>query len=384
MRFSGRTDWDVGENDLAAAVRLRRESGGELVDLTVSNPTVCGFVYDEAVLLAPLANADGMRYAADALGMVSAREAVAGYYRDLGAEVAVERICLTTSTSEGYSFLFRLLCGPGDEVLVARPSYPLFDFLARLDDVELREYPLRYDPHAGWAIDLDALRAAITARTRAVIVVHPNNPTGNFVSVAEREALGAICAEKGIALIVDEVFLDYALGEPPPSFAGGDTRCLTFVLSGISKVCGLPQMKASWMLASGPGELVRGAMERIEVIADTFLSMNAPVQHALPIWLEQRVSIQRQIRERMRENLGALDARLVGTQAERLGLEAGWTAVLRVPRTVEGVPFVEAALRKGVLVQPGEFYGLASGRAVVSLLTPAEVWVRGLELLPID
>jgi aspartate/methionine/tyrosine aminotransferase len=316
--------------------------------------------------------------------MVSAREAVAGYYRDLGAEVAVERICLTTSTSEGYSFLFRLLCGPGDEVLVARPSYPLFDFLARLDDVELREYPLRYDPHAGWAIDLDALRAAITARTRAVIVVHPNNPTGNFVSVAEREALGAICAEKGIALIVDEVFLDYALGEPPPSFAGGDTRCLTFVLSGISKVCGLPQMKASWMLASGPGELVRGAMERIEVIADTFLSMNAPVQHALPIWLEQRVSIQRQIRERMRENLGALDARLVGTQAERLGLEAGWTAVLRVPRTVEGVPFVEAALRKGVLVQPGEFYGLASGRAVVSLLTPAEVWVRGLELLPID
>ncbi len=384
MRFSGRTDWDLGENDLAAAVRLRRESGGELVDLTVSNPTVCGFVYDEAVLLAPLANADGMRYAADALGMVSAREAVAGYYRDLGAEVAVERICLTTSTSEGYSFLFRLLCGPGDEVLVARPSYPLFDFLARLDDVELREYPLRYDPHAGWAIDLDALRAAITARTRAVIVVHPNNPTGNFVSVAEREALGAICAEKGIALIVDEVFLDYALGEPPPSFAGGDTRCLTFVLSGISKVCGLPQMKASWMLASGPGELVRGAMERIEVIADTFLSMNAPVQHALPIWLEQRVSIQRQIRERMRENLGALDARLVGTQAERLGLEAGWTAVLRVPRTVEGVPFVEAALRKGVLVQPGEFYGLASGRAVVSLLTPAEVWVRGLELLPID
>jgi aspartate/methionine/tyrosine aminotransferase len=384
MRFSGRTDWDLGENDLAAAVRLRRESGGELVDLTVSNPTVCGFVYDEAVLLAPLANADGMRYAADALGMVSAREAVASYYRDLGAEVAVERICLTTSTSEGYSFLFRLLCGPGDEVLVARPSYPLFDFLARLDDVELREYPLRYDPHAGWAIDLDALRAAITARTRAVIVVHPNNPTGNFVSVAEREALGAICAEKGIALIVDEVFLDYALGEPPPSFAGGDTRCLTFVLSGISKVCGLPQMKASWMLASGPGELVRGAMERIEVIADTFLSMNAPVQHALPIWLEQRVSIQRQIRERMRENLGALDARLVGTQAERLGLEAGWTAVLRVPRTVEGVPFVEAALRKGVLVQPGEFYGLASGRAVVSLLTPAEVWVRGLELLPID
>ena len=381
MGFSRRTDWDLGENDLAAAVRRRR---GELVDLTVSNPTVCGFDYDEALLLGPLASAEALAYAAEPLGMVSARAAVAGYYSDLGAAVAVERICLTTSTSEAYSFLFRLLCDPGDEVLVARPSYPLFDFLARLDDVALREYPLLWDPHGGWSIDVHALRAAITERTRAVIVVHPNNPTGNFVAESERQELEAICVERGIALIVDEVFLDYALGEPKRSFVVGGSDCLKFVLSGVSKVCGLPQMKASWVVACGPEAVVRPAMERVEVIADTFLSMNAPVQHALPVWLGQRGSIQGQILERMRGNLRALDARLAGTRAQRLGIEAGWTAVLRVPRTGGGVPFVEAALGRGVLVQPGEFYGLPPGRVVVSLLTRPEVWARGLELLPVD
>jgi alanine-synthesizing transaminase len=379
MDFSRRTAWDLGEHELAAAVRVRRAGGEEVIDLTVSNPTSCGFGYDEALLLGPLASAAGLGYAADPLGMRAARAAVAGYYRDLGAEVAVERICLTTSTSEAYSFLFRLLCDPGDEVLVARPSYPLFDFLARLDDVELREYALLHDPHAGWSIDLDGLRAAIGARTRAVIVVHPNNPTGNFASAAERATLEALCAEKGIALLVDEVFLDYAIGEQQPSFALGEARCLTFVLSGVSKICGLPQMKVSWMVAGGPGALVGAAMERVEVIADTFLSLNAPVQLALPVWLEQRHSIQRQILERVRENLGVLE----GAAGQRLGVEAGWTAVLRVPRTVDGVPFAEAAVGRGVLVQPGEFYGLPQGRAVVSLLTPVELWRRGLALLPL-
>jgi alanine-synthesizing transaminase len=387
MNFSRRTQWDLAEHELAAAVRLRRAAGEELIDLTVSNPTSCGFSYDEALLLGPLSTASALGYAADPLGMRSAREAVAGYYRDLGADVPVERICLTTSTSEAYSFLFRLLCDPGDEILVARPSYPLFDYIACLDDVRLREYPLLYDPNAdersGWSIDLHALRSAIGTRTRALIVVHPNNPTGNFASAAEREVLEALCAEKEIVLIVDEVFLDYALGEPRPSFAVSGSRCLKFVLSGISKICGLPQMKVSWIVACGPDSLVRSAVDHVEMIADTFLSINTPVQNALPIWLEQRHSIQCQIRKRIRENLQALDARLVGTTAQRLGLEAGWTALLRVPRTVDGVPFVDAALQRGVLVQPGEFYGLPKGRAVVSLLTPVELWRRGLELLPI-
>jgi alanine-synthesizing transaminase len=388
MNFSRRTEWDLAEHELAAAVRLRRASGEELIDLTLSNPTICGFSYDESVLLMPLSEAAVPGYAADPLGMSSARAAVATYYRDLGAAVPVESMCLTTGTSEAYSFLFRLLCDPGDEVLVARPAYPLFDYIAQLDNVALREYPLFYDPNAdersGWSIDLHALRAAISERTRALIVVHPNNPTGNFVSAAERQELESLCAEKGLALIADEVFLDYAIHEPQPSFATGASRCLTFVLSGISKVCGLPQMKVSWIVASGPDSLVKPAMNRIEIIADTFLSMNTPVQNALPVWLQQRHPIQRQIRKRVRENLQALDARLAGTSAQRLELEAGWAAVLRVPRTVAGVPFVEEALRRGVLVQPGEFYGLSQARAVVSLLTPVDLWSRGLELLPIE
>src|SRR5665213_333159 len=211
MRFSARTNWDLGENAFARSLREARASGRELFDLTVSNPTSCGFAYDVQALLSPLAEPAALRYEPDALGMASARAAVAAYYRDAGAEVPIDRLCLTTSTSEAYSYLFRLLCDPGDEVLVASPSYPLFDYIAGLDNVRLIEYPLVYDPHAdhGWQIDLHALAESITARTRAIIVVHPNNPTGHFCAAAEREAVQAICAERGLALIVDEVFLDY-------------------------------------------------------------------------------------------------------------------------------------------------------------------------------
>ncbi len=398
MNFSARTNWNLAENELATAVRQRRAAGLPLFDLTVSNPTHCGFTYDSAAILAPLSNPEALDYDPDPLGMISARRAVSAYYRDAGATIAPERICLTTSTSEAYSFLFRLLCDPGDEVLVASPSYPLFDYIAQLDDVQLREYPLLYDPNAdpnadpntdassnhGWFIDLHALQAAITTRTRAVIVVHPNNPTGNFVSASERAALEAICADHDLALIVDEVFLDYPIHKSLPSFTTTEPRCVTFVLSGISKVCGLPQMKASWIAARGPAHLLQAALERIEIIADTFLSMNAPVQFALPAWLATRHVLQQQIRDRMRSNLALLDHRLRGTSAHRLAMQGGWTAVLRVPRTVDGTEFVHSALSRGVLVQPGDFYGLGEGRAVLSLLTPPDIWAAGLQLLPID
>jgi alanine-synthesizing transaminase len=390
MNFSERTNWDLTENELTAAVRERRAAGHKLFDLTVSNPTHCGLAYDNTALLTPLTNITALGYEPDPLGMVAAREAVAHYYRDAGAVVPIEQLCLTTSTSEAYSFLFRLLCNAGDEVLVASPSYPLFDYIAQLDDVQLREYPLLYDPNAdaisdhGWAIDLHALQAAITLKTRAVILVHPNNPTGNFASQAEREAIEAICAKHALALIVDEVFLDYPVTTAQRSFAAGESRCLTFVLSGISKVCGLPQMKVSWIAACGPASLVHEAMQRIEIIADTFLSMNAPAQFALADWLATRHAIQQQIRERMSANLAVLDERLRGTSAQRLAMQGGWTAVLRVPRTIDGKEFAAAALDRGVLIQPGEFYGLGDGRAVLSLLTPPETWISGLKLLPID
>jgi alanine-synthesizing transaminase len=390
MNFSERTNWNLAENELTVAIRERRSAGLELFDLTVSNPTHCGFDYEDATLLAPLANPESLHYEPDPLGMIKAREAVARYYSDAGASIPPERICLTTSTSEAYSFLFRLLCNAGDEVLVARPSYPLFEYIAQLDDVQLREYPLLYDPNAdlisgeGWSIDLHALEQSITARTRAVILVHPNNPTGNFASQQERAKLENLCASRGLALIVDEVFLDYPIGAPQFSFATAEARCLTFVLSGISKVCGLPQMKASWIATCGPASLVHQAMQRMEIIADTFLSMNAPIQHALPIWLAMRHALQQQIRERMRTNLTLLDSRLQGTSIQRLALQGGWTVVLRVPRTVGGREFVVAALDRGVLLQPGEFYGLGEARAVVSLLTPPEIWAAGLSLLPTD
>ena len=386
MYFSSRTNWDMEQNEFAAAIEAAKSSGCQLLDLTVSNPTVCGFDYDTTDLLAPLSEIAAMQYAAEPLGTLPAREAVRSYYRDVGADVTVDRLCLTTSTSEAYSFLFRLLCDTGDEVLVARPSYPLFDYIARLDDVTLREYPLLYDPHGtGWTIDLHALETATSEKTRAIVVVHPNNPTGNFASVTERAAVARMCAERGLALIVDEVFLDYSLAAAEQhSFVEGEMPALCFILSGISKVCGLPQMKASWIAACGPIELVHRAMERLEVIADTFLSMNAPVQQAMPHWLATRGRIQSQIRQRMRKNLAMLEERLNGSSAQMLVMQGGWTVVLRVPRDIGGKKFTFAALDRDVIVQPGEFYGLPEGRAILSLLTPPETWREGLAKLPVD
>src|SRR6185437_7751323 len=303
MRFSARTGWELGENALAAKLRERRVRGDETLDLTASNPTACGFVYESQTLLSPLAAPAALEYEPVPFGLERARAAVSEYYRDHGADVPVEHICLTTSTSEAYSYLFRLLCDPGDEVLIARPSYPLFDFIARSDSLVFREYPLQYDPGASaapahaWTSDFDALQAAMNERTRAVVLVHPNNPTGNYASLAEREQLETLCAQHGLARIVDEVFLDYAIHSDarPRSFAAGDGPALCFVLSGLSKVCALPQMKLSWIAARGPAQTLSDALARLEVVADTFLSVNAPTQAALPDWLAGRDRLQTQI-----------------------------------------------------------------------------------------
>jgi aspartate/methionine/tyrosine aminotransferase len=392
MRLSGRTAWELGDNELTRILRERRARGDAVLDLTVSNLTACGFAYDPAMLLSPLAEHAALDYDPQPFGMESARAAVAEYYREHDCDVAVEQICLTTSTSEAYSYLFRLLCDPGDEVLIARPSYPLFEFIARLDSVVLREYPLRYDPGASgnsehaWTIDFEALRDAVTERTRAIVVVHPNNPTGNYASAQEREQLERLCAELEIALIVDEVFLDYAIDPAAKSrsFAASSGPAFCFVLSGISKVCGLPQMKLSWIAARGPAPALSNALARLEIIADTFLSVNTPTQVALPVWLQSRSRLQEQIRARVRQNLASLDARLRGSHADRLAVEGGWTAVLRVPREIDGQPFAQAALDRGVLVQPGEFYGMPEGRVVLSLLSVPNIWEAGLAQLPID
>lgn len=397
MQFATRTDWGTGDaaqqTAWSRALESRHRSGLPIMDLTASNPTQCGFAYDPHLLRE--LSAEGARtYDPDPRGMRHARDAVAGYYADHGAAVDAAQIVLTTSTSEGYSRLFRLLCNPGDEVLIAQPSYPLFDLLAAIDDVTLSPYALLYDPAGdhGWSLDLHALRSRITARTRAIMVVHPNNPTGHYTTAAERAALTALCREHDLALIVDEVFLDYPfpgyeMAEACRSFAAGTQNALTFVLSGLSKIAALPQMKASWIVCLGPDGVRNEALRRLEVIADTFLSMNAPVQHAMPGWLASRHAIQGQIRERVQQNLVALDRALEKQHSvARLACEGGWYATLRTPPFVLDEALAVRLLEKsGVAVHPGSFFGFAEhNRLVLSLLPQLEVFAEGVERLVAD
>ncbi|MFH1566730.1 MAG: pyridoxal phosphate-dependent aminotransferase, partial [Gemmatimonadota bacterium] len=286
--LSKRTSWDLEPNPLAAALEARRRRGAPILDLMLSNPTQAGLAYPDGLWQA-LRRAEASAYRPEPLGRPSARAAVRSYYGEKGTIVAAERVLLTASTSEAYAFLFKLLADPGDEVLVPRPSYPLFEFLAGLEGVAARTYPLRY--RAGrWETDLDQLAAAITDRSRAIVVVSPNNPTGNSVRPEERAALEDLAAECGLALIADEVFADYPLEAGPgeaASFASG-SRVLTFALSGLSKVLGLPQLKLGWMVVDGPADAARDALARLEVIADTYLSVATPVQEALPELLSHR------------------------------------------------------------------------------------------------
>ena len=390
MRFAKRTEWTGEGTTWSRALEACHRGGTPILDLTASNPTQCGFSYD-AHLLADLSAENAVLYEPDPRGMLHAREAVCGYYADHGARVDAGQVVLTTSTSEGYSWLFRLLCDPDDEVLIAQPSYPLFDLLATIDDVKLTPYGLLYDPGGshGWSLDLHALRERMTPRTRALVVVHPNNPTGHYTLKAEREALSELCLEHALALIVDEVFLDYPLGrdasaELARSFARGDQNSLTFVLSGLSKVAALPQMKASWIVCLGPEEVRNEAMRRLEIIADTFLSMNAPVQHALPGWLAGRHSMQRQIRDRVRENLQTLDRALaLQHKIARLVCDGGWYATLRTPPFATGEALAVRMLETcGIAVHPGSFFGFAEqNRLVVSLLPKPEVFAEGIAAL---
>jgi alanine-synthesizing transaminase len=379
--FSKRTSWERHENELSRATGELRASGRRIFDLARSNPTECGFAYDEEGIRRALGRSGVAEYRPTALGQVSAREVVAEYYRaDHGVEIRCDNLVLTSGTSEGYSFLFRLLCNAGDEVLIPAPGYPLFDFLADLCDVKLVRFPLVYDH--GWQIDFAGLNAAANERTRAVIVVHPNNPTGHYVSAQEQKKLGEFCREKGIALIADEVFLDFSLrdGEAARSFASrGET--LTFTLSGLSKICGMPQMKLAWIAVSGSEAEKREALARLEIIADAYLSMGTPVQLAAPALLEMRGAFQEQVIARVRRNLGELDRQLAGqTACSRLECEGGWTAVLRVPALQTDEDLTIALLKeRGVLVHPGHFYDFAMpGHIVMSLIVAEQGFAEGM------
>ncbi len=377
--FSERTNWDRDETSLARALRQRRAQGLPVTDLTVANPTQCGLALDPEALPAPWREPGPMllTYDPQPFGQLPARQAVCGYYASHAAVAAPGQVCLTASTSEGYSFLFRLLCNPGDEVLIASPSYPLFDYLAMLDDIRLVPYPLVYDH--GWSIEPGAIEARITPRTRAIALVHPNNPTGHFISPRERAELEALCARHSLALIVDEVFFDYPWSMEtgagaPRSFAHGPHPVLTFVLSGLSKVAALPQMKLSWIATFGPEAERDEALARLEVIADAYLSVGAPAQVALRHWLTAASDVQQRIRARVAANLRVLDRALEGTEISRLHAEGGWYAVLRLPALEPDEALALRLLGQGeLLVHPGSSFGFPpAGRLVISLLLPTD------------
>src|SRR6266403_727870 len=376
--FAKRTNWNLTPNRLSQALAAHRAVGKPLLDLTVSNPTECGFEYDRSAILNALGNPAALSYEPDPRGLESARRAVAGYCAGRNEDVSAEDIFLTTSTSEAYSYAFRTLCDPGDEVLIPSPSYPLFDFLADIQDVSLVRYPLLYDH--GWQIDFHALQQAITPRTRGVIVVHPNNPTGHFAKNAEITKLNSICSARAIAIIADEVFLDFSLdGMQAVSFAS-NRGAPTFTLSGLSKISGLPQMKAAWLIAGGPQQWKGEAVARLEVIADTYLSVNAPVQLAIPQFFEQRHAFHKQVILRVRRNLAELDRQLAEQKAcARLTVEGGWCVVLRVPATRSDEDLaIELLTAQGVSVHPGHFYEFASDAYfVVSLITPERIFAEG-------
>ena len=377
--FARRTNWNLSANRYSLALDAVRRSGRPLLDLTASNPTTVGLQFERERILRALQHPQALEYEPASKGILPAREAVAAYYAEKGIALSAEQIILTVSTSEAYSYCFRLLCDPGDEVLVPSPSYPLFEFLADIQDVKLVPYELVYDH--GWQIEFESLRGAITPRSRAIMVVHPNNPTGHFTRSWELERLNALCREHELALVADEVFLDYGLtDETPLSFAANE-GALSFTLSGLSKICALPQIKVAWIAASGPPELVRTALDRLDVIADTYLSPNAPVQWAIPELMAMRGVIQGQLRKRALCNLGELDAQLAtASMTTRLALDAGWYAVLRTPVTRSDEDTAIALLeQESVLIHPGHFFDFpGSGYLVASLIAPEVEFREGI------
>ena len=379
--FATRTQWNLNSNRLAKALEEVRTRGGELLDLTASNPTECGFQYDGASILKALITPAVLKYHPDPRGLQSARLAVQNYYEQRGQRVRLEDLILTTSTSEAYSFAFRLLCNPGEEVLVPTPSYPLFDFLAEIQDVKLVRYPLVYDH--GWQIDFHSLEGAITPRTRGVIVVHPNNPTGHFTKAGEISKLNQVCTAHDLAIIADEVFLDFSLNSEHAGSFTANQSVLTLTMSGLSKISGLPQMKFSWLAINGPVNKKTEALARLEIIADTFLSMNAAIQAAAPTLVAQRHGFQQQLTARVRGNLAELDKQLSEQKScTRLEIEGGWYGVIRVPALRSDEELALELLEEGVYLHPGHFYDFpAEGYLVVSLITREREFAEGIEKL---
>ncbi len=376
--FSRRSAHDLTPNRLSLAVAARRAQGAPFVDLTLSNPTRAGIPYAPNVASALARTDEVLRYEPEPFGLATARAAVSALWRERGLEVPLERVALTASTSEAYSFAFKLFCDPGDQVLVPAPSYPLLEHLGALESVELVPYRLGYD--GAWFIDVNEVRARVTERSRAIVVVSPNNPTGTYLKRDELARLTAL----GLPLVSDEVFGDYAFGEDPRrarsvlEAASG----LVLALDGLSKAAALPQMKLAWLTLGGAPELVAEALARLEIVLDAFLSPGTPAQRALPELLATRRSAADAVRARTRVNLEAARAACRDAPVSLLHVEGGWYAVLRLPATASDEDWTLRFLEAGVLVQPGYFFDFPDEpHAVVSLLTPEASFEHGIGTL---
>jgi len=404
--FSRRTQWNLQANELSRLLSRKRQEGVDLLDLTESNPTRCGLDYPASEILSALSDSRSVVYEPEALGLSSARQAVSLYYRERGLNVDPSRIVLTASTSEAYSFLFKLLADPGDRVLIPKPSYPLFDFLTGLESVEVKSYYLTWNGR--WQFDFESIHRAIDSRTRAILVVNPNNPTGNYLSSEDRLRLLEICSAKDMALISDEVFLDYDQRDDRPDGMGErsalgacqafvrhgsspdvgarpcpDDGALTFSLSGLSKMAGLPQLKLGWIAVGGPASDVAQALDRLEVIADTFLSVNTPVQVALPRLFGAMEPVRRRIRLRVNKHALWLSERCRGQAVRVLPTEAGWYSILEVPRILSEEEWVLTLLREDdLVVHPGYFFDMPrEAFLVISLLLETDRFQKGIERL---
>ena len=381
--YSSRLSWSLPANRFSEELASLRKASSPVLDLTISNPTSARLAYPHAEIAGALGGIETFVYEPDPAGSIVAREAIAEYYAARRITVSADRILITASTSEAYAFLFKLLCDPGDEILIPLPSYPLFEYLASLECIRTVPYWLRYE--GSWHVDFSTVEAGISRRTRAIVVVSPNNPTGSVLHSDEARRLMDIARRNNVPLIADEVFAGYtlALSSTPNQSLINSSETLTFSLNGLSKSAGMPQMKLAWIVTSGAREQVEDCRKRLELIVDTYLSPNTPVQRALPTLLEIGRSVQSQIQTRIRQNSAALESALDGSPASVLRAEAGWSAIVQVPRTRSGEEWALRLLRRhSVVVQPGYFYDLP-GEAflVVSLLTHPDVFEEGIARL---
>ncbi len=381
--YSKRLSWSFSSNFLSRLLAEKRKSGARLFDLTVSNPTEALDDYPFPEIARAYADLKDFRYQPNPFGNQGSRLEVARYYQRRGIVASPDRILLTASTSEAYSVLFKLLCDPGDEILVPFPSYPLFEYLASLETVRIVPYRLQYD--GSWFIDFASLRQAISSHTRSILIVNPNNPTGSFLKKTEIEVLLEIAERSALPVISDEVFMDYSFAADTTvvkTLIGFDS-VLSFSLNGLSKAAGMPQMKLAWIVVNGPEGQRNIARERLELILDTYLSLGTPVQSALPALLTIGESVQQQICLRTRQNLKALDAVLSGCPARRLYYEGGWSAIIQLPRTLSEEDWLTRLLQEqNVIAQPGYFFDMASeAYVVVSLITPEHDFLEGIQRL---